>query len=184
MLLWQGTTANCKRISAYLLCAVCPATAPGPTHSWPGKVAPCRSFNIGRKSFNWFSGGWDQELASFNFADSSSSLLKHNSWPHRAVCGWGVCVNVCILSSDSLSTSVLYLSILSAISVPKSHGGPVLNQVQTCRFWGSQGTVASHWYEAVHHRCTCRATIQIMQFHYMSSFLSHFSLLMCFAKQK
>lgn len=157
MLLWQGTTANCKRISAYLLCAVCRAKALGPTHSWLGKVAPHRSFNIGRKSFNWVLGGWDQELTSLHFADSSSRL-KHNSWPHRAVCAWGVCVNVCIFSSESLSTLVLYLSILSATAVLKSHSGPVLNQVQTCRCWGSQGTVVSHWCEAVHHRCICRAT--------------------------
>lgn len=157
MLVWQERTANCKRISAYLLCAVCPTKAPGPTRSWPGKVAPCRSFNTG-KSFNWFLGGWDQELTSVSFADSSSSLLKHRSWPHRAVCGWDVCVNMCILSSESPRPLVLYLSILSAVSVLKPHGGPVPNQVQTCRCRGSQGTAVSHWYKAVHHRCICRAT--------------------------
>lgn len=134
-----------------------PAKAPGPTYSWPGKVAPCRSFNIGRKSLNWFLGGWDQELTSLHFAESSSSLMKHSSWPHRAVCGWGVCVNMCILSSESPRPLMLYFSILSAITVLKSHKGPVPNQLQTCRCWGSQGTVVSHWYEAVHHRYICRA---------------------------
>lgn len=72
--------------------------------------------------------------------------------------GSGECVNMSILTCESLRPSVLYLSILSARSVLKSHRGSELNQVQTCRCWGSQGTVASHWYEAVHHRCICRAT--------------------------